>query len=642
MPHISVQAAAKQLIEFIGSQPGLADELSEGKMMGVTVCRQTGFNCTDITPGKLSALHNGANSHHNRVCFIAAFSGNVGGKSHIEGFVPPIFDLLDPNGYFKTQEAEITKLNRRIKELSTSAALNILRNNLEESKVKRDRTLDAFRERMAVSKAERTRLRSTELSAEDEQRLIRESQFEKAEFKRLKTALQTEVDAAQEKLDKLLSEIASLKKTRAEMSDSLQDWIFRQYIVHNGNGGQKSIADIFAAEGLVPPGGTGECAAPKLLEYAYRNGLEPLAMGEFWYGKASDTAVRTHGHFYPSCTSKCGPLLDYMLEGLNGQLPTSVRFPLPEPTAKSIEPIIIYEDDHIIVAEKPSGMPSVPGLDGRLSLEQWLNERTTLSTQQENVLDSHTTTTPHQTTTPPHHTTTPEGRPKITAVHRLDMDTSGVLIFAKTPEAESNLKRQFEEHTVRKTYMARLCAKDCNTSHASAAMNSTSANSIMRKGTIELPLSPDYDERPRQKVDFKQGKAAKTEYELVSENPDGTIDIIFRPVTGRTHQLRVHSAHHLGLGRPIVGDLLYGGWSVDTSIGHGVPQAITPHTKTNITNEGSLDTSDVGLTSNKVCKTEAQASRLHLHAHSITFKHPSTGEEMTFSSRQLYIQTKSI
>ena len=621
-----MQVAAKQTIEFIESQRGLADELAEGKMMGVLVCRTKD---TDI-------------------CFVAAFSGNVGGKNHIEGFVPPIFDLLDPNGYFKTHEAEITDINLKIKTLSTSAELESARNNLKECTLKRDCTLAELREKMAASKAERTRLRSAEgsgasdrqansLSAELEQKLIRESQFEKAEFKRLKTALQADVDTAQQELDKLLAEITSLKKARAEMSDNLQDWIFRQYIVHNGNGTKKSIAEIFASDGLTPPGGTGECAAPKLLEYAYRNGLQPLAMGEFWYGKASDTAVRTHGHFYPSCTSKCGPLLGYMLEGLMQEFfqryGSHRSKDLFEPTAKSIEPIIIYEDDHIIVAEKPSGMPSVPGLDGRTSLEQWLNERATLLTQQENALDSHTTAPHHHTTASLHHTTAQEGLPKITAVHRLDMDTSGVLVFSKTPEAESNLKMQFENRTVSKTYMARLCAKN-NTGANNIGISPTGVsnqsncctqtantpfeNRTPAKGTIELPLSPDYDERPRQKVDFKQGKAAMTEYELVSENPDGTIDIIFHPVTGRTHQLRVHSAHHLGLGRPIVGDLLYGGWSVDTGIGHGVHQA--------------EDSASPGT----------KASRLHLHACSITFKHPSTGEEMTFSSSQLYIQTKSI
>ena len=563
-----MQVAAKQTIEFIESQRGLADELAEGKMMGVLVCRTKD---TDI-------------------CFIAAFSGNVGGKNHIEGFVPPIFDLLDPNGYFKTHEAEITDINLKIKTLSTSAELESARNYLKECTLKRDCTLAEFREKIAASKAERTRLRSAEgsgasdrqansLSAELEQKLIRESQFEKAEFKRLKTALQADVDAAQQKLDILLEEITSLKKARAEMSDNLQDWIFRQYIVHNGNGTEKSIAEIFASDGLTPPGGTGECAAPKLLEYAYRNGLQPLAMGEFWYGKASDTAVRTHGHFYPSCTSKCGPLLGYMLKGLK----TDDNINNVVEWRECITPVIIYEDSHILVAEKPSGMPSVPGLDGRVSLEEWLNERSTDC--------------------------------KITAVHRLDMDTSGVLVFAKTPEAESNLKTQFENRTVSKTYMARLCANNntevdsrisptgvsFQSDSCTKKANTPSENHPLAKGTIELPLSPDYDERPRQKVDFKQGKEAKTEYELVNENPDGTIDILFHPVTGRTHQLRVHSAHHLGLGRPIVGDLLYGGWSIDQTILH---------------------------------KKESQTPRLHLHSFSISFRHPFTGEPLTFSSAE--------
>ena len=557
VPHISVLAAAEQIVKYIDSDPGLAKEFAEGKMLGVLVCSTDTDTDTDTDTG---------------TCFIAGFSGNVGGKSKIDGFVPPIFDLLEPGGYFKTHEAEITQINHRIKELSSSDELDSLRKRLNSVTLRRDSSLSEFRERMTASKAERTLLRNSGLTAEDEQRLIRESQFEKAEFKRLKAALQADVDSAQSDLDAYLSAIAELKKSRAEMSDRLQDWIFRQYIVHNGNGNPKSIADIFDADGLVPPGGTGECAAPKLLEYAYRNGLKPLSMGEFWYGKPSDTAVRTHGHFYPSCTSKCGPLLGYMLKGLQVENECSQNISRKKEQHNTdtclVQPVIIHEDDQIIVAEKPSGMPSVPGLDGRLSLEQWLM-------QQERTCPD-------------------EKHPdyKITAVHRLDMDTSGVLVFAKTPEAESNLKKQFEEHTVRKTYMARLRATD---------------SCEMTEGAIELPLSPDYDERPRQKVDFKQGKHALTEYELVRENPDGTTDVLFHPVTGRTHQLRVHSAHHLGLGRPIVGDRLYGGWSISNNA------------------EGQCANASQG-----------QATRLHLHAFSISFRHPSTGEDVTYSSKELY------
>lgn len=312
------------------------------------------------------------------------------------------------------------------------------------------------------------------------------------------------------------------------MSEALQDWIFRLYIVHNALGEELSIADIFAESELIPPGGTGECAAPKLLEYAYRHGLEPLAMGEFWYGKSSDTAVRSHGRFYPSCTSKCGPLLGFMLKGLS----------LLTEDITTESPVIIYEDEEIVVVEKPAGMPSVPGLDGRPSLQEWLSHHGEI----------------HQT-------------------HRLDMDTSGIMVFAKTHSSAFNLRQQFEAHTIRKTYTARV---------------SYSHLLEQQRGRIELPLGPDYDERPRQKVDFRQGKAAYTEYEVMAVNNDGTADLKLHPHTGRTHQLRVHCAHALGLASPIVGDRLYGG---DT------------------------------------------ATRLHLHALSITFTHPVTNEPVTFTSK---------
>ena len=393
---------------------------------------------------------------------------------------------------------------------------------------------------MAASKAERDALRAAGLSQEEEQKLIIESQFEKAELKRLKTTLQATIDSAQAELNTMLDEIAHLKKQRAEMSDELQDWIFRQYLVHNALGESLSIAELFAVQGLTPPGGTGECAAPKLLEYAYRNGLKPLAMGEFWYGKASETAVRVHGHFYPSCTSKCGPLLGYMMKGVN--ISQGIK-------RGATEYNLVYEDADVIVVEKPSGLPSVPGLDGRVSLQELLEQA-------------------HGQT--------------MHVVHRLDMDTSGIIIYAKTAEAGVKLRKQFEEHTIRKTYSARLMPI------AEGAASETVP--------ISLPLAADYDERPRQKVDFKQGKPALTEYEIVSENADGTIDVLFYPVTGRTHQLRVHSAHALGLCRPIVGDLLYGG-----------------HTTT----------------------SNSTPSRLHLHALSITFRHPRTGEELTFTSDRL-------
>lgn len=522
IPHPSVQAAAGLLMEKIGSDPKLSADFSEGKMLGVLVCRQS----TD----------------RSSLCYLAAFSGNVGGRSTINGFVPPIYDLLDPDGHFKIKEAEITQINRQIASLESAPEFNSLKETIQKTEEEMSLAIDTQKSRMASLKQERDQIRKDSATKEEQERLIKESQHEKAELRRMKQAWEHKLNDLKKELDKQKEDINTLKKLRAAMSDDLQDWIFRQYIVHNADGEESSIADIFAEGGMTPPGGTGECAAPKLLEYAYRNGLEPLAMGEFWYGRSSETAVRTHGHFYPSCTSKCGPLLGHMLKGLDIHTETS-------DSHTDLLPVIIHEDEVIIVVEKPSGMPSVPGLDGKTSLQEWLMA---------------------------HYTTE-----SIHAVHRLDMDTSGIMIFAKTPSAAASLRKQFELHTIRKTYTARIYLP-----------------TPLERQRIDLPLAPDYDERPRQKVDFKQGKEAHTDCEIVHVNPDGTADLLLHPVTGRTHQLRVHCAHALGLCSPIIGDLLYGSYTVE----------YTP---------------------------TRQKRRLHLHALSITFRHPFTGAETSFSSDQL-------
>jgi tRNA pseudouridine32 synthase/23S rRNA pseudouridine746 synthase len=407
--------------------------------------------------------------------------------------------------------------------------------------------------RISFSKMRRDEIRTETADSNVLNELIKESQFQKAELKRIKDKWKQAISEIDSEIQQVQNKISELKTLRARMSDNLQKWIFENALVHNAHGESTTIWDLFQNQGLTPPGGTGDCAAPKLLEYAYKNGLRPLAMGEFWYGKSPETAVRTHGHFYPSCTSKCGPLLGYMTMGLNIQEDIKIT---------SQSPIIIHEDESIIIVEKPSGMPSVPGLNGRLSLQEWLNSREDAATE-------------------------------VAAVHRLDMDTSGVMIFAKTRDAEINLKKQFEEHTVRKTYIARLTGRPPQ----SADLESPEPQGI-RHDSIDLPLSADYDERPRQKVDFKQGKPAYTEYEIVKENPDGTADILLHPHTGRTHQLRVHCAHTLGLARPIVGDLLYGGHSAYNKEGRNV-------------------------------------NRLCLHALSINFLHPVSNSPMEFISEKL-------
>ena len=491
----------------------------EGKMIGVLVCRQEGGQS---------------------LCYIAAFSGNVGGFSRIEGFVPPIYDLADPDGEFRRREAEITSLNRDIDSILTCEEYKETLDLLAETDSDYKSRLEKMRSDMSRSKAARKEMRKNCCDEDILSALERESQHEKAELHRLKLSFRNRISELQSRLKAISDKIEILKNQRVLMSESLQDWIFRQYIVHNASGDCASIVDIFSEEGLTAPGGTGECAAPKLLEYAYRNNLQPLAMGEFWYGKSPQTAVRTHGHFYPSCTSKCGPLLKFMMKGLPSEIkPTHECHP---------DPLIIYEDESLRIVEKPSGMPSVPGLDGRTSLQEWLADR----------------------------------HGETHAVHRLDMDTSGVMIFAKTQEAAVNIRKQFEEHSILKTYRARISPH--------GALEESSS------GLIDLPLSPDYDERPRQKVDIMQGKKAHTKYRIAGINPDGTAEISLYPQTGRTHQLRVHCAHASGLSSPILGDLLYGSYSLET---------------------------------------DTTSERLCLHALSITFTHPVTGERVTFCSDRL-------
>ena len=258
-------------------------------------------------------------------------------------------------------------------------------------------------------------------------------------------------------------------------------------------------------------------------------------MGEFWYGASPASEVREQGRFYPSCTGKCGPLLSFMLEGLD-----VAPNPLDREFTADSEPRILHEDADILVVCKPAGMLSVPGRTRAKSLLDWLRERFG----------------------------------EVHSCHRLDMDTSGVMVFARSLAAKSELERQFAEREVDKTYRARLAAGSKPFDHA-------------RKGTVALPLCLDYYDRPRQMVDREHGKLAVTEYEVLEQLPDGEIDIRFTPKTGRTHQLRVHAAHADGLGRPIKGDRLYG---------------------------------------------SADGGRLWLHAESLRFRHPVTGEILYFEA----------
>lgn len=333
---------------------------------------------------------------------------------------------------------------------------------------------------------------------------------------------------------------AAIVAASPEESQRLQRWLFERYVVLNGRGERRSILGIFADRGLVPPGGTGDCAAPKLLQAAFQQGCKPLAIGEFWYGRPPRKEVRRAGCFYPACTGKCGPLLAYMLQGVEVE-----PNPLESDALWQLDrPVIRYEDETLVVVEKPAGMLAVPGRTPRESLADWLSRAC--------------------------------GGP-VYPCHRLDMDTSGLMVYAKSIAAQSALQQQFEHREVTKAYLARL-------------VPGRPLNPV--KGTLSLPLSADYYDRPRQMVDPQNGKPAVTGYELLEEVADGTALVRLMPHTGRTHQLRVHCAHEAGLGRPIVGDRLYGGTKAGADL----------------------------------------SGRLMLHASFLAFRHPGSGARMSFTS----------
>lgn len=301
----------------------------------------------------------------------------------------------------------------------------------------------------------------------------------------------------------LQSRLSQLQQERRQRSAALQLKIFRHFDFCNSRGEYRNIVDIFAeAKRGLPPGGAGECAAPRLLQYALSHGLTPVAMAEFWYGRSPSRYRRVHGLFYPSCIEKCSPILAYMTGQHAADAPS---------VDESLEPTVIFDNDRVVVVDKPAGMLSQPAKDLSLpNLEQWLK----------------------------HHY--PDCRLPFMIVHRLDQGTSGLIIAAKDTQAHKALQLAFEQKRIRKRYVALL-----------------SGNVPSDCGVISLPLCPNPDDRPRQVVDWQFGKSAITRYEVLERRPDGRTFVAFYPLTGRTHQLRLHAASPFGLDCPICGDTLY-------------------------------------------------------------------------------------
>ena len=564
-PHPLCIAACKELQTYLSEREDWREEIDKGKMFGVLIVENT-----QPEPGTP------------KIGYLAAYSGQIGGRSDWDDFVPAVFDYLQPDGYFKTHEVEISGINQSIKQLEENEHMKEAKSLIQQLQEERKRTIATYQEKMKEAKAKRNARREAgNLTPEEEAEMVKESQFMKAELRRLKkslsekTSLETEYEAYQ-------ADILSLKQLRKTLSDALQQWLFSQFRMQNHEGESKDLLEIFrdaalrdypqatiatsriAALKMVPPAGSGECCEPKLLQYAYQHGYKPLQMAMFWWGESPKEEIRHHLQFYPACNGKCKPILHWMLPPSIFESPASAengiggqKGPFPKQVEMLYEQVeTLYEDCELTVIHKPAGLLSVPGKDAAQPSVYALMRRKY-----------------------------PEATGPL-IVHRLDMATSGLMIIAKTEFAYHRLQKEFLNHRVQKKYIAIISEKEI--SGKDIPGKDISGKDIPEKGTISLPLLPDYLNRPRQIVNHEQGKEAITEYEILERIDGSHLRIALYPKTGRTHQLRVHCAHQEGLNAPILGDPLYG-------------------------NE--------------------KAARLHLHAEEITFEHPLTGKKITIKRK---------
>lgn len=479
------------------------DGLAIGKMFGVLVVQNT----------------------EGRLGYFWAFSGKMAERNHHPFFVPTVFDMLEEKSFFKQEEVILNNYNKKIELLENDYAYLKSIQALSQTKTQAEKEIQAQKETIKIGKKRRAALRQNNPEADVEQ-LNKESQEEGILLKKMTLYWNHHITAAEETVAEFTATINQLKEERRKKSAQLQQQLFEQYAFLNQYQELKSLGEIFNGN---PPAGAGECAAPKLLHYAFQNDLKPIAMAEFWWGQSPKSEVRKHQQFYPACTGKCEPILRHMLKDIPLE---DNPFKNNPAEGKTLE--IVYEDDYLTVVNKPAEFLSVPGKD--ITDSVWSRVKMLYPNASGPLV-----------------------------VHRLDMSTSGLLLIAKSATVYKNLQAQFIQRKVKKRYVALL---DGNVNES--------------KGVIDLPLRVDLDNRPNQIVCFDYGKPAKTEWEVLEKRGNQTL-VHFYPITGRTHQLRVHAAHQLGLNTPIVGDDLYG----------------------------------------------TKANRLHLHAESITFNHPVSKESIT-------------
>jgi len=524
--HPLCEIAANQVQHFLETNDKLehnfglennSDLLPIGKMFGVLIVENKG-----------------------ELGFLAAYSGKLANSNSVAFFVPPVFDMLTDNGYFLRKEEELNAINREIQTLEHNTDLKDLIKKLTDLAETAKLEIDSFKEKVKINKQSRKQDRTLkkDLLSNDEYQqfeadLIKQSLYDKHLLKELTGNFETELNSIKKEISILTDQIEILKNLRKTKSNALQNWLFTNYTFLNAESEEKSLLDIFkTALHSQPPAGAGECCAPKLFQYAYKNNLKPIALAEFWWGQSPKSEVRKHKQFYPSCWGKCEPILSHMLKGLQVD-----ENPFLQNPAKDKELEIIYDDPYLVVINKPAEFLSVPGINISDSVYERIKNRYPQATG-----------------------------PLI--VHRLDMSTSGLMVLAKNKDTHENLQKQFIKRKVKKSYIALL----------DGLIESDS-------GKIELPLRVDLDDRPRQVVCYEYGKMGVTEFKVLSKTENST-RIQYFPITGRTHQLRVHSAHKSGLNAPIKGDDLYG----------------------------------------------TKANRLHLHAHTLEFFHPITKEWVSFQA----------
>ena len=573
------EAASLELQRYIADADLMSTEKGCGKMFGVLVVEYE---------DEEGALQRG---------FLAAYSGLLGGRNDWPYFVPPVFDAQQPDGHFKRTEREISAINREIAAIEHDPEYLQSVAQHEETMKRLQAEVEAFKVEVDAAKARRdARRKSGEpLSEEEQAEMIRESQFMKAELRRRRKAMEQANSTLHIPHSTFLK---SLQRKRKQMSDELQRWLFAAYRMLNAKGEERDLIDIFREyTHAMPPAGAGDCCAPKLLQYAYLHHLRPVCMAEFWWGESPASEIRHHLHYYPACRSKCLPILTHMLKGLDVA---------PNPLAQkrhTAEPRVLYADEYIMVVDKPAGMLSVPGKaesvrsefsdSANISVEEYfanlqLPTNSQFTTEQFTIGEADNSKLKIQNSK------------FLKAAHRLDMDTSGLLVLARTEEAYVELQRQFASRETVKRYEAVLSGVPTQNSKLKTQNSSAQPSGCLE--AISLPLIADINDRPRQRVDMEHGKPALTLYNIVEVRAvDANTAVAYTtkkvdkrrtlvhlyPKTGRTHQLRVHCAHPLGLACPILGDPLYG---------------------------------------------IERADRMYLHAAELTFRHPVTGETMHFLS----------